>query len=395
MNTKSTLQIFKDFINSSSFGGILLILCVGISLLLANSSFTDLFDQLLAAKIGPSGQVIHLNYSVQSWINDGLMTIFFLLVGLEIKRELTGGELSSFKRALLPILAATGGALLPAIIYSIINHGSETQSGWGIPMATDIAFALAVVVSLGNRIPVSIKIFLAALAIVDDLLAILVVAFFYTSEIHLAYLGGGLAVFALLVLANRLGLRNVWIYLGSGLLMWYLIHHSGIHATIAGVLTAIVIPANSSKEKSPLEQIESLLVKPVNLVIVPLFALSNTNITLNQNIGIILSSPLGLGISLGLLIGKSVGIFGTCLAVVKSGLSTLPPNTTWRQMFGASILGGIGFTMSIFISNLSFSNADYIDIAKIAVLVTSMVAAIAGYVYLYFSATLSSSTIKQ
>lgn len=391
MNTKSTLKFFKNFIHSSSFGGILLILCVGIALLIANSSLGDSFENVLAVKIGPAWQDVHLHYSVQSWINDGLMAIFFLLVGLEIKRELVDGALSSPKNALLPILAALGGALLPAVIYYLFNKGLDTEHGWGIPMATDIAFALAVIISLGNRVPISLKIFIAALAIVDDLLAILVVAFFYTSEVHLGYLIAGLAVFGLLLFINRMGIRNIWVYLLSGILMWYFIHHSGIHATIAGVLTAIAIPATAVAGKSPLQRIENILAKPVNLLIVPLFALVNTNIMLTQDISVILSTPLGIGISIGLIVGKSIGIFGICFLTVKSGLCSLPAKATWAQMLGVSLLGGIGFTMSIFIANLSFDNAVLIDIAKIAVLVTSLLAAVLGYVYLYVLSVFSSA----
>lgn len=257
-------------------------ICVIISLIIANTPAGSALQDVLDTKIGFESETLHLNYSILLWINDGLMAIFFLLVGLEIKREIVEGELSSPKKASLPILCAIGGAIVPAIIYLSFNAGKETSAGWGIPMATDIAFALAVIGMLGNRIPASLKVFLVALAIVDDLIAILVIAFFYSSGIETAYLlyaGIGMIV---LIIMNRMNIQNPYLYLIPGVFIWYFIHHSGIHATIAAVLVAMTIPTNATDQESPLERLEHALVKPVNFLIIPLFAFANTNITLES-----------------------------------------------------------------------------------------------------------------
>ena len=292
------LNVFKDFFKSSNAGGILLFICVIISLIIANTSLGSSLQALLDWELGYESTAVHLKYSVLLWINDGLMAIFFLLVGLEIKREIVEGELSSPKKASLPILCAIGGAVIPALIYLSINAGKDTASGWGIPMATDIAFALAVITLLGNKIPASLKIFLAALAIVDDLIAILVIALFYSSGIEITYLiyaGIGLTI---LVIMNRLNILNPYLYLIPGVFIWYFIHHSGIHATVAGVLVAMTIPTNDTAIESPLERLEHALVKPVNFLIIPIFAFANTNITIESEMIHGLIAPLGLGISL-------------------------------------------------------------------------------------------------
>src|SRR5690606_25776225 len=260
----------------------------------------------------------------KQWIDDGLMAIFFLLVGLEIKRELVEGELASPKKAALPIIAAIGGALVPACIYALFNYGTETQHGWGIPMATDIAFALAVISMLDKRVPPSLKVFLAALAIVDDLLAILVIALFYSSELHYTYLLYAGGIFALQMAFNKLGVKNILAYVIPGVFMWYFIHHSGIHATIAGVLTAMTLPTTPDAQESPLEKLEHMLAKPVNFIIIPLFAFVNTAIVMSYEMLGGLTSNMGLGIIIGLIVGKSVGILFTCWICVKSGLSALP-----------------------------------------------------------------------
>lgn len=316
------------------------------------------------------------------WINDGLMAIFFLLVGLEIKREIVEGELSSPKKAILPILAAMGGAIVPALIYIYFNIGLDTSGGWGIPMATDIAFALAVISLLDKRIPISLKIFLAALAIVDDLIAILVIALFYSSGIDLVYLmyaGVGLGV---LVLMNRLNVENPYLYLIPGIFIWYFVHHSGIHATIAGVLVAMTLPTNNTDQESPLERLEHALVKPVNFIIIPIFAFANTNITIYNEMLEGLSSPLGLGILLGLLVGKPIGIVLSSIICSRFGIGQLPEGSNLNHILGVGLLAGIGFTMSIFISNLSFNSEILIDEAKLAVLLTSLIAGVLGYLIL-------------
>jgi len=376
---------FKKFFESSQASGIILILCVLVSLLIANSSFAESFQHFLDREAGT--EIFHLKYSVSIWINDGLMAIFFLLVGLEIKREMVEGELSSFKNASLPIFAAIGGMLVPAIIYSFFNFGTSYGNGWGIPMATDIAFSLAIISMLGKRIPNSIKIFLAALAIVDDLGAILVIAIFYTEQIHWMYLFLSLGITALLFLLNFLKVTRIIFYLIPGLFLWYFLHHSGIHATIAGVLLAFTIPTNvSTVEISPLEKLEHQLHFPVSFLIMPVFALTNTNITFNNEMIGGLTSTLGLGIIIGLVAGKLIGINLFSLIAIKLKLSSLPQNSTWKHMIGVGLLAGIGFTMSIFIALLSFKDEIPIqDEAKFAILIASFIAAVSGFLILKVS----------
>ncbi|TCV19905.1 sodium/proton antiporter (NhaA family) [Sphingobacterium alimentarium] len=376
------LNVFKVFFKSSNAGGILLFICVILSLIIANTSMSASLQNLLDYKIGYESESIHLNYSILLWINDGLMAIFFLLVGLEIKREIVEGELSSPKKASLPILCAIGGAVVPAIIYLSLNAGKDTSTGWGIPMATDIAFALAVINLLGNKIPSSLKIFLAALAIVDDLIAILVIALFYSSGIDVTYLmyaGAGLAI---LIAMNRMNIQNPYLYLIPGVFIWYFVHHSGIHATIAGVLVAMTIPTNDTAVESPLERLEHALVKPVNFFIIPLFAFANTNITLESNMINGLTNSLGLGIGLGLLVGKPIGILVTSYLCSKLKISSLPLGANWMHIFGVGLLAGIGFTMSIFIGILSFASPIYVAEAKLSILITSLLAGIIGFIVL-------------
>ncbi len=376
------LTVFKNFFKSSNAGGILLFICVVISMVIANTSWASGLQALLDYPLGFENETVHLRYSALLWINDGLMAIFFLLVGLEIKREIVEGELSSPKKASLPILCAVGGAVVPALIYLSLNAGKDTAGGWGIPMATDIAFALAVINLLGNRIPGSLKIFLAALAIVDDLIAILVIAFFYSSGIettYLLYAGVGMAV---LIIMNRMNIQNPYLYLIPGVFIWYFVHHSGIHATIAGVLVAMTIPTNDTDVESPLERLEHALVKPVNFIIIPLFAFANTNITLESEMLHGLTAPLGLGITLGLLVGKPVGILLTSFICTKMKLSTLPVDSTWRHILGVGLLAGIGFTMSIFIAILSFDDALHIAEGKLSILLTSLLAGVLGFLFL-------------
>lgn len=376
---------FKKFFNNSQSSGIILIFCVLISLFTANSSAAENFQQFLDKEVGT--HLFGLKYPVSIWINDGLMAIFFLLVGLEIKRELIEGELSSFKNASLPIFAAVGGMLVPAVIYSIFNTGTEYSNGWGIPMATDIAFSLAIISMLGKKIPNSIKIFLAALAIVDDLGAILVIAIFYTDQIHWSYLLLSFGVTALLFILNFLKVTRIIFYIIPGLFLWYFLHHSGIHATIAGVLLAFSIPTNASNvEISPLEKLEHQLHIPVSFLIMPVFALTNTNITFSNEMITGVTSTLGLGIICGLVLGKLLGINLFSLIAIRLKLSSLPQNSNWLQMIGVGLLAGIGFTMSIFIALLSFKEEIPIqDEAKFAILIASFIAAIAGFTILSIS----------
>ncbi|MDQ8005763.1 MAG: Na+/H+ antiporter NhaA [Pedobacter sp.] len=379
---KSNTSVFKNFFNSEKTGGIILLFCVSISLIIANSDIAIHFEHLLKTSIGFNLANASLNYSISVWVNDGLMAIFFLLVGLEIKRELIGGELSSVQKASLPVLAALGGMLVPAGIYFVINNGTETAGGWGIPMATDIAFALAIIAMLGKNVPSSLKIFLAALAIADDLGAILVIAIFYTEQIHWQELYIAAAIVAVLFALNYFKLKSLWLYLIPGIFLWYFMHHSGIHATIAGVLLAFTIPIGKEIANSPLEKLEHALTKPVNFLIMPIFALANTNITFEKGMINGLTSPLGLGIILGLFAGKTIGVSLFSFIAVKLKLAKLPTAANWKHVIGVGMLAGIGFTMSIFISMLSFSNPQHIITAKFAILCTSIFSGAVGFVFL-------------
>ncbi|MDN5577797.1 MAG: Na+/H+ antiporter NhaA [Chryseobacterium sp.] len=380
-------QYFKKFLHNSQSSGILLIFCVAVSLMVANSSLGNAFQNLLDTKIGT--EIFHLNYPVSIWINDGLMAIFFLVVGLEIKREIVEGELSSFSNASLPIVAALGGMLVPALIFFLFNQGTDFAKGWAIPMATDIAFSLAIISMLGKKVPVSLKIFLAALAIVDDLGAIVVIAIFYTDQIHWDYLGLSALMVVILIILNRLNVVKHIFYLIPGVFLWYFMHHSGIHATIAGVLLAFAIPTNvSTTEISPLEKLEQKLHLPVNFIIMPIFALANTNIAFKNGMVDGLFSNFGYGIILGLFLGKVIGINLFSYIFIKLKISTLPDKSSWSQMIGVGLLAGIGFTMSIFIALLSFKGFPEIqDEAKFAVLVASLLSGLVGFAVLNFSFT--------
>lgn len=382
MSKLINLTVFREFLKSSFAGGIILFSCVILALIVANTPLYASVMEFLNEEVGFESDHVHLKYSWLLWLNDGLMAIFFLLVGLEIKREIVEGELSSPSKAILPILAAVGGALLPAIIYFVLNQGTNTANGWGIPMATDIAFALAVITLLGNKVPASLKIFLAALAIVDDLLAILVIAIFYSNGIHATYLFIALGIFLFLIVLNKLGVKAIWAYLIPGLFIWYFVHHSGIHATIAGVLVAMTLPTTPDAEESPLEKLEHLFTKPVNFIIIPLFAFANTLIPIHGEMIGGLTSKLGIGIIFGLIAGKSIGIFLICYIAKKLKIAQLPEGAGWKQIFGVGLLGGIGFTMSIFISILSFDDSMLIEEAKFAVLIASLCAGLLGYVVL-------------
>ncbi|GAB3262146.1 Na+/H+ antiporter NhaA [Larkinella harenae] len=375
---------FREFLKSGSVGGVILILCVLISLLIANSPLGASFEKLLSVPVGFASSTVHLNYPLLTWINDGLMAIFFLLVGLEIKRELLEGELSSVKKAALPAFAALGGVIAPALIYTLFNYNTPTAGGWGIPMATDIAFALAIITLLGKHVPNSLKVFLAALAIVDDLMAIIVIAVFYSTDLHGIYLAYAVALFLGLLTLNWLGVKKLAFYLIPGLFIWYFIHHSGIHATIAGVLTAFAIPTTpDNKTDSPLEKLEHSLMKPVNFVIMPLFALANTNIRFELGMLGGMATSLGLGVVLGLLVGKPLGISLFSWLSVRLGLSSLPTGARWAHVFGLGMLGGIGFTMAIFIAILSFPDQPAITSqAKFVILTGSVCAGGLGYTFL-------------
>ncbi len=370
-------NLFKAFFESEKAGGIILIFATLFSLLLANSIFQTAYLQLWNYEIG--------NHSLVDWINDGLMTIFFLLIGLELEREVYIGELSSLKKASLPLIGALGGMVVPALIYLYFNFGTSTQSGAGIPMATDIAFAIGILSLLGNRVPISLKIFLTALAVIDDLGAIIIIAVFYTSTISFLNLGIALGILGFLFLLNRLKVNSFFPYIIGGILMWYFMLNSGVHATITGVLLAFVIPFGDRKNKNISYKLQHILHKPVAFIILPLFAFANTCIVLNSNWYEGLSHSNSIGIILGLIIGKPLGIWLFSYLGVLIGIGVLPKGLQWKNILGAGILGGIGFTMSIFISLLAFNNNDDSINSKIAILIASTIAAIVGFIYLKFN----------
>ena len=377
-------RTFLNFFNSEKSSGMVLIACTAISLLVANSASS-------ADYLG-FWQTHAFGMSLEHWINDGLMAIFFLLIGLELERELYVDELSNLKNALLPIFAAVGGIVTPALIHFSFNAGTATQAGIGIPMATDIAFALGALALLGSRVPASLKVFVVAFAVIDDLCAIIVIATFYTAQLSLAYLAGALLVWGLLLTLNRRWrVMALSPYLLGGALMWFLMQKSGIHATVAGVMLAFAIPFSSRSEdsQSPSHRLENFLHLPAAFVILPIFALANTAIVIGPNWLAELSSANGLGIRAGLIVGKPLGVTLFCFLAVASGVCRLPSELNWRHIFGAGLLGGIGFTMSIFIANLAFpGNAAEINGAKMAILAASLVAGMLGLLWLAFSTRL-------
>jgi NhaA family Na+:H+ antiporter len=375
-------DLFKGFFNSEKSSGFVLIGCTIISLILSNTNTGTGYLHFWHSQIDLSFSLIQLDYSLENWVNDGLMAVFFLLVGLEIERELYVGELSNFKNALLPVLAAIGGMIFPALIHFVFNNGTPSQGGFGIPMATDIAFALGILSLAGNKVPVSLKIFLTALAIIDDLGAITVIGLFYTKAFSLVYFGAAIAVFLILFIAGKKKVQNLPFYLIGGIVMWYLMLKSGVHATIAGVLLAFAIPFHKENEKNISYRLQNALHYPVAFIILPIFALANTAIIFPADLPGNLSAKNSLGIILGLVVGKFIGIFLISLLAVKSGLATLSTELRWRHILGVSFLGGIGFTMSIFITNLAFSDMEIITASKISILFASLCSAIIGLLIL-------------
>ncbi|MEQ1838112.1 MAG: Na+/H+ antiporter NhaA [Candidatus Nitrotoga sp.] len=380
INQNKLSNTFRNFLESKKSSGILLIICTVVSLSLANSVIGANYLGIWQVHIG--------GLSVEHWVNDALMAVFFLLIGLELEREFYNGELSNLKNALLPIFAAFGGICVPALIHFSLNSGTPAQAGIGIPMATDIAFALGVLALLGNRVPISLKIFLTALAVMDDLGAIIVIAIFYTAQLSIVYLTSALAVFALLVVLNRFfRVMSLVPYLLGGILMWFLMLKSGVHATIAGVLLAFAIPfsAKQDDKKSPSHRLEHFLHKPVAFLILPIFALANTGIVIGSGWAQDLTNTNSLGIIGGLVLGKPLGIMLLSFVTVALGISRLPLDLNWRHIFGAGLLGGIGFTMSIFITNLAFvGNSEMINASKMAILLASLTAGTIGFLWLRF-----------
>lgn len=368
-------KLFHSFLESEKSGGLILIGCTLLSIILANSPIAQQYFSIWHYPVA--------NQTLEYWINDGLMAIFFFLIGLELIKEIYEGELSNMRKAMLPVIGAIGGMLVPAGIYLAFNWGAHTQSGAGIPMATDIAFALGILSLLGNRVPFPLKIFLTALAVIDDLGAIIVIAVFYTSTIVWLNLAISLAIFALLLLCSKiLKITHIAIYIAGGIVMWYFMLNSGIHATIAGVLLAFTIPYKKGIPDSPSHRIQHHLHYPVAFIILPLFALANTAIVLHSGWVKSLSEPFALGILFGLAVGKPLGIVGFCYLSVKMKLCALPRLLRWKQIVGVGILGGIGFTMSIFVTLLAFEDADIINNAKLMILLASLISGIAGYIWL-------------
>ena len=375
---KPRLNFFKDFVESEKSAGYLLVIITIISMLLANSQFGRDYILFWHNYIDLSFYDIQLKLSIEHWINDGLMCVFFLLVGLEIEREIYEGELSSIKKASLPTIAALGGMIIPALIHFLFNSGMISQKGFGIPMATDIAFTLGALSLLGKRIPVSLKIFLTALAIIDDLGAIIIIALVYSSTVSIMYLIGVCVVIIILIIIKRLKINTLSPYLILGAVMWYFMLKSGVHSTISGVILAFLIPFKKQDEKNISHKLQHILHKPVAFIILPIFALANTAILLPSNIVENLSTANSLGIIAGLVIGKPLGIFIFSFIAVKLSISVLPKLINWRLIFGTACLAGIGFTMSIFITNLAFVDSDLVDSSKLSVIVASLISAIIG-----------------
>lgn len=375
---KSNSGLFKQFFESEKSSGLTLIAFTILSLLLANSPIQHSYIEFW--------ELPFAGLKLEHWVNDGLMAIFFLLVGLELKHEFLEGELSSIKKATLPIFSALGGMLVPAGIFIFLNLGRSSVSGFGIPMATDIAFALGALSLLGNKVPLSIKVFLTALAVIDDLGAIVVIGVFYTKAILWLNFAIAIGIFISLLILNKLKVSVLWIYVSLGIAMWYFMLHSGIHATISGVLLAFAIP-NISKtgSKSPANRLQKMLHYPVPFIILPLFALVNTAIEIGPTWKTALFEEVSLGIILGLVLGKPIGILLFTWLSIRFKLADKPKGTGWGQLFGVGILGGIGFTMSIFVTILAFTEKEIIANSKFAILISSLLAGLIGYIWLKVS----------
>lgn len=381
--SKRPFSTFRHWLDSESSSGIALMIAAALALIVANSSLSDGYFQLLETKVG--------SMSVLHWINDALMAIFFLLVGLEIKREFLDGQLASWSNRALPGIAAAGGVIVPALVFAGLNWSNpETLRGWAIPSATDIAFALGVLSLLGPRVPTSLKVFLATLAILDDLAAVAIIAVFYTAEISTLHLAGAAGIFALMFILNKMGVMRLTPYMILGFVLWFFVLRSGVHATVAGVLTALTIPikpalARPDDMTSPLHTLEHALAKWVGFVVVPIFGFANAGVSFAGMSPSILSDSLTLGIALGLFVGKQFGVFGAAWIAIRAGIATKPMGATWSQLYGVSLLCGIGFTMSLFIGLLSFDNVLLHNETKIGVLLGSFFSAIFGWALLYFA----------
>ncbi|AYZ35204.1 Na+/H+ antiporter NhaA [Chryseobacterium indologenes] len=423
------VQPMQRFIQQEKSGGLLLGISVVIALILANTSLSHSYHEILEQSFGFRwNNETYFEYNIHHWINDGLMSIFFFVVGLELKREIIGGELSDVRKALLPIVAAVGGMVMPALIYLLCNPSGEPHKGWGIPMATDIAFALGVLYLLGNRIPLALKVFLTALAIVDDLGAVLVIAFFYTSDINMLYLIVGLLILAIMYLGNRLGVRAILFYAVLGICgVWTTFLLSGVHATIAAVLAAFTIPADVKIKENifiskinvylqrfknidptentptltneqlhvlekmneatleatpPLQRLEHAMHPAVSFLIIPIFAIANAGVSLNIDFESLFNNNIALGTALGLVAGKVLGVVGFSYLFIKLKIATVPEGMNFKNLLGLGFLASIGFTMSLFITSLAFSHEEYQTQAKIGIFVASIIGGIIGYIIL-------------
>ena len=384
-NSFSISQAIKNFFAREEKSGILLLLFATLALITVNSPLNSLYYDIKYTDVPISIGEFNFTKTISHWVNDGLMAIFFFVIGLELKREILEGELSSFDRMVLPAIAAIGGMVAPAIIYVLINiNNPENISGWAIPTATDIAFSLAVLLIIGKNVPLSLKVFLLSLAIIDDLGAVLIIAFFYTAQISGTYLIYSSIVFVLLILINRMGINKMYVYMILGVFLWYFVLKSGVHATIAGVLLATTIPnmSNNGLEHSMLKDLEHKLHNFVGILVLPIFAFFNSDINFADVTLSSVYSPLSLGVILGLLLGKPIGITLFTYVGMKTNLFNLPENVTIKDVFGLSLLCGIGFTMSLFINGLAFSDPVLIDSSKLGIFIGSMISAVAGYLIL-------------
>lgn len=379
------VSALQDFLRQEAAGGYVLMAAAALALIVANSPLAGTYFAVLDTKIGFDLGPLALHETVLHWINDGLMALFFLLVGLEIKREVLDGELSRPSRIVLPGMAALGGVIVPALIYVAFNAGNpEAVRGWAIPAATDIAFALGVLALAGDRVPASLKIFLTALAVLDDLAAIIIIAVFYTAELHMAALAGAGGALALLIVFNRLKVQALWPYLLVGLVLWYCVLESGVHATLAGVALAMTIPLRRTPAKpdshttSPLHRLEHLLHRPVAFLVIPIFGFANAGLALGELTLRHFTDTIPLGIALGLFFGKQIGIFLTSMLIIRLGWADMPRNASVGQLYGVSVVCGIGFTMSLFVGNLAFTSPELLAETKAGVFIGSLASAILG-----------------
>lgn len=383
MTQPTPTQRLRAFIASESAGGIVLIVAAAIALAIANSAYLPNYEAFLATPINFSaGDVVAIDKPLLLWINDGLMALFFFLIGLEVKREIVTGQLRSWKQASLPVYAALGGMVVPALVFVGFNLGSpENIRGWAIPAATDIAFALGLLALLGSRVPVALKALLLAIAIIDDIGAIAIIALFYTADMNTGALALAAVPAAGMLLLNRAGVARTIPYFLFGAVLWICVFESGVHATLAGVVTAMFVPIATGRER-PLERLEHALHPWVAFLILPLFAFANAGVSFADAGFDALVAPLSLGIAAGLVIGKQIGIFGACWIAAKTKLATLPPEVTWRHIYGLACLAGIGFTMSLFIGGLAFADPEQIAAVKMGVLSGSIVSALFGLIVL-------------